>query len=68
MKIKKLLGFPTSNRGSAVPSNWTFGWTPGQASAHLNKSKSSTVIKDKGQNTRQVGMYGVLAPRGNNGR
>lgn len=71
MTIKTLLGMAPGNRNNANNgggSNWTFGWSPSQASALSAKAKPKNLKRDTSQSDRAVGMYGVLATRGFNGR
>lgn len=78
MTIKTLLGIAPGNNGnrnnnrssgsSGSTGNWTFGWTPSQASALSGNAKSKDVKRDSGQSDRQVGVYGVLATRSVSGR
>ncbi|SFB18777.1 hypothetical protein SAMN04515620_12410 [Collimonas sp. OK607] len=63
MSIKKLLGIAPANRNGGNAGNWTFGWTPSQASALSGKAKSNNVKRESAQGNRQVGVYGVLAIR-----
>ncbi|WP_139227300.1 hypothetical protein [Collimonas sp. OK307] len=63
MTIKKLLGIASGNRKGGNAGNWTFGWTPSQASALSGNAKSNNVKRDFAQDNRQVGVYGVLATR-----
>ncbi|GAC1324105.1 MAG: hypothetical protein NVSMB28_17970 [Collimonas sp.] len=62
MTIKKLLGIAPGNR-TGNTGNWTFGWTPSQASALSGSAKSNNVKRESAQGNRQVGVYGVLAIR-----
>ncbi len=75
MTIKTLLGIAPgnrSNRGSGGTGNWTFGWTPSQASALSGNAKAKNIKRDikrdTGRNERQVGVYGVLATGSVTGR
>ncbi|AMP06649.1 hypothetical protein [Collimonas pratensis] len=67
MTIKTLLGLASGKQNKVNKGgNWTFGWSPSQASAlsgNGKQAKRSTASSD-----RAVGMYGVLATRSGNGR
>ncbi|PFH08734.1 hypothetical protein BCF11_1105 [Collimonas sp. PA-H2] len=68
MTIKTLLGLASGkqNKANSGGSNWTFGWSPSQASAHSSNAKP--VKRSAASSDRAVGMYGVLATRSGNGR
>lgn len=63
MTIKKLLGFASGSHKGGNAGNWTFGWTPSQASALSGNAKSNNGKRESTQDNRQVGVYGVLAIR-----
>lgn len=63
MTIKKLLGIAPGNHKGGNSGNWTFGWTPSQASALSGNAQSNNVKREAVQGSRQVGVYGVLAIR-----
>ncbi|WP_143036304.1 hypothetical protein [Collimonas sp. OK242] len=66
MIVKKLLGIAPGNRkagNTGNTGNWTFGWTPSQASALSGNAKSNNVQRETARGNRQVGVYGVLAIR-----
>lgn len=67
MTIKTLLGLASGKQNKVNSgSNWTFGWSPSQASALSGKAKP--VKRSAASSDRAVGMYGVLATRSGNGR
>ena len=69
MTIKTLLGLASgkhSKAGNGSGSNWTFGWSPSQASALSGNGKQAK--RSAAPSDRAVGMYGVLATRSGNGR
>jgi hypothetical protein len=71
MTIKTLLGLASGNRNKANKAsrgNWTFGWSPSQASALSSKAPVKPAKRSVGSSARPVGMYGVLATHSGNGR
>jgi hypothetical protein len=68
MISKTLSDIAPDNRSNGSTGNWTFGWTPNQASVLSASANAQNIKRGVSQSDRQAGVYGILATRSVNRR